>query len=281
MSAEMYGSSADALVGPGWLGLRQDADDRCSFELVSALARFDGQLYGGAGLAAAVALVGVATGRPPLWTTTQFVGQARLGERIDCHAEVLAHGGRSSQVRVTATVGDRLVFTALGSAGLSRTDGFSADFDGFPDVDPPAECPPWVVFDRLPPGVVPADTARFGPFGLAEFRQAAPRRDPGLIWARMREGAQTPESMAYLADFVPTMVLRAVGRMGGGTSLDNSVRCGPPPTGPWVLMDVDPYFGHAGYVHGAARVWTPEGRLVAVASQTAVARVFGGAPETR
>ena len=174
-------STDDDVVGPGWLGLRQDAVDRCSFELVPALARFDGQLFGGAGLAAAVALVAIGTGRPPLWTTTQFVGSARLGERIDCHAEVLAHGGRSSQVRVTATVGEHLIFTALGSAGHSRSGGFSADFGGFPDVDPPSECPPWVLFDRLPPGVVPADTTRYGPFGLAEFRQAAPRTDPGLI----------------------------------------------------------------------------------------------------
>ena len=120
----------------------------------------------------------------------------------------------------------------------------------------------------------PARTSAFGPLAIAEFRQPTSSTDTGLLWVRMQEGTQTAETMAYLADFVPALVLRAAGRMGGGTSLDNSIRFGPPADGEWVLIDVEPYFGHGGYVHGAARVWTADGRLAAVASQTATARVF-------
>jgi len=76
---------------------------------------------------------------------------------------------------------------------------------------------------------------------------------------------------------VPSAVLRAAGRDGGGTSLDNSIRFGrpPEPDTEWVLVDTEPYLAHAGYVHGGARIWSPEGRLLAVAAQTAVARIFG------
>jgi acyl-CoA thioesterase len=82
--------------------------------------------------------------------------------------------------------------------------------------------------------------------------------------------------VAYLADFVPSAVLRAAGRAGGGTSLDNSIRYGkdPTPGTDWVLILTDPYFVESGYVHGGARIWSEDGRLLAVASQTAVARIL-------
>jgi acyl-CoA thioesterase len=68
--------------------------------------------------------------------------------------------------------------------------------------------------------------------------------------------------------------VRAAGRAGAGVSLDNTIRFGPPPQCDWVLLEVDPYFAHHGFVHGAARVWSPDGILLAVASQTARAQLF-------
>jgi acyl-CoA thioesterase len=70
---------------------------------------------------------------------------------------------------------------------------------------------------------------------------------------------------------VPSAVVRAAGRAGAGTSLDNSMRFGPAPATDceWVLIDFDPYFAHGGYAHGGARVWSSDGTLLAVASQTA------------
>src|SRR3954467_4967935 len=73
-----------------WLGLERSGDGRWSFELPSPLTRHDGKLYGGAGIAVSVAAMEAESGRDALWTTTQFVGQADMGERIDCNVEVLA-----------------------------------------------------------------------------------------------------------------------------------------------------------------------------------------------
>jgi acyl-CoA thioesterase len=223
-------------------------------------------------LAAAVAVLEAETERAALWTTVQFVGSAELGERIDCRAEVLAQGYNTTQAMVTATTDDRTVFVAVGSTARSRPDAFGADLGTMPAVAPPEDCPPWI--PQLP---VPRETVTArGPFATAEFRLA--EREDGVLlqWIRMRGMHQTRLTIAYLADFVPSAVLRAAGRDGGGTSLDNNIRFGkpPPPELDWILVDTEPYLADSGYVHGGARIWSPQGQLLAVASQTAVARIF-------
>jgi cysteine synthase A len=42
----------------------------------------------------------------------------------------------------------------------------------------------------------------------------------------------------------------------------------------WIMIETDPWMIEAGYVHGGARIWARDGTLLAVASQTAVARLF-------
>ena len=75
-----------------WLGLSHDAESTWSFELVPSLARFDGKLYGGTGIAATVATMEAETARTTLWVTVQYAGSADLGERVSLHVEELARG---------------------------------------------------------------------------------------------------------------------------------------------------------------------------------------------
>jgi acyl-CoA thioesterase len=96
------------------------------------------------------------------------------------------------------------------------------------------------------------------------------------LWMRMRSGVHTRATVAFLADMVPASVARAAGRTGGGTSLDNSLRFGRFNDTEWILLDMDPWFGTGGYLHGAARVWAEDGTLLGVASQTATAIVWDG-----
>src|SRR5690606_29588963 len=100
-----------------WLGLHAHDTNHWSFELGPSFTRHDGKLFGGTGIAVAVATMEAATARDALWTTVQYAGSADIGERIDCHVDVLAHGKRTSQVRVTATVGERVVIAAVGATG--------------------------------------------------------------------------------------------------------------------------------------------------------------------
>jgi acyl-CoA thioesterase len=253
-----------------WLGLERVGPGRWAFELTSPLSRFDGKLYGGTGLAVATAGIEAETGRPTLWATVQFVASAEVGERIESHVEVLAQGRRTSQVRVTASVGDRLVFVALGASGDPRRGGLEVQIAPMPEVAPPDESPTW---KPRTPFALPEGNR--GWLELIEIREV-PVAGPGMaLWGRMPGHPLTRSLLGFLADMVPNAVVRAAGRAGAGTSLDNSIRFGPaPPETEWVLIELVPYFAAGGYLHGSARLWSPDGTQLAVASQTAVGLLF-------
>ena len=258
-----------------WLGLERHDEGRWSFELTSPFTRHDGKLYGGTGIAVMVATMEAETARDALWTTVQYAGTAEIGERIDCHVEALATGKRTTQVRMTATVGDRVVLAALGATGASRTGPVEIEIPSLPDVPSPDECEDWGSMRRWRQATgADEDAPPTSWLQIAEMRQAT---DGGAIWARMRSGTQTRATTAFLADMVPSSVVRAAGKMGGGTSLDNSMRFGRLVDTEWILLDMDPWFGTGGYVHGAARVWAEDGTLLGIASQTATAMVWDGA----
>jgi acyl-CoA thioesterase len=197
----------------------------------------------------------------------QFAGSADTGDRIDCHVELLARGRRTSQLRMTATVGDRIVLAAIGATGDPPSGALAAQFGAMPDVPPAAECGPW---NPRVPFTLPTDVPSW--LSVSELREIdSPRH---LLWARMRDMRQTRATLGFLADMVPSAVVRAAGRQGAGTSLDNSMRFGPVPDTEWVLVDFDPYLVSGGYAHGAARLWAQDGTLLGVASQTATVLLF-------
>ena len=255
----------------GWLGLEGGGDGHYAFELTPPLSRFDGRLFGGTGIALTVAAFEVETGRDALWTTVQFAGSAEVGERIDCHVEVLAVGRHTSQVRLTALVGDRLVLAALGATASTSADGFAARLGHMPPVSGPTT--------RSRSSSASRSRSPRSPSRAPLPWRSTGRRGGGQgweVWAWMRDTPQSRATLGYLGDFVPSAVVRAAGRVGGGTSLDNSIRFGPdvPADTDWLLLEFDPFFAASGYVHGAVRMWSADGLLLAVASQTAVARLF-------
>ncbi len=78
-----------------------------------------------------------------------------------------------------------------------------------------------------------------------EYRAARPAADetnapPLSLWTRLTNGAVfTPAAIAFVADMVPGAIAREAGMVGGGTSLDNSLRFGRIPEGDtWVLLDL-------------------------------------------
>jgi acyl-CoA thioesterase len=225
----------------------------------------DGKFYGGTGIAAATASMEAETGRKALWTSVQFAASADTGDRLDCDIEVLAGGRRTSQVRVTGSVDGRLVFTAIGATGEARQGPLNVQFGAMPDAPPPEECPSWSapIRERFPEGEP-------GWLAISDLRQVSPTR----MWMRMVDAPLTRPIVAFLADIVPSGVVRASGHQGAGTSLDNSIRFGPDPDGDWMLVDIEPYLISGGYVHGAARLWSSTGRLLGVASQTASLLLF-------
>src|SRR3954451_23349372 len=117
-----------------WLGLTGTGPGCWSFHLTAALGRFDQKLYGGTGLAAVTAAIEAETERDALWVTAQFAASADVGDRLDSHVEVLAQGRRTSQVRVTTSVDQRLVVASLGAAALPRDGGVEVQIGALPVV---------------------------------------------------------------------------------------------------------------------------------------------------
>ena len=257
-----------------FLGLEATGDHRAAFTLTSGLARHDGRLYGGTAVAAAIAMFEQASDRRALWVTVQFVsGAAMVGDLIDCEVEVLAAGRRTSQLRVTGRRDGAELFGAIGATASLKERAVQGVFEAPPDVDPPEACEPFRF--PIPPHL--QDRADAGLERRMEIRVAR-RPVPGtgqlLFWARVRDHVATPAMLGYLADMVPMSVVHASGHMGGGTSLDNTLRLGLPCETDWVLLQLDPHLALGGYGHGTAHLWSPGGELLATASQTAALLVL-------
>lgn len=259
---------------------------RWSFTVQEHLARLDGRLYGGAAIAASIAAAELTSEHPALWMTTQFVSTTGADAVVDVHAEVLAAGRRTNQVRVTgADSQGRVIFACLGATGSTRPGPLTGDLERRPVVTPPEESERWAGpvtgvlraagLDQIPdPPTAGFDT-------VIEMRHATvhDHPDPGpgrlCVWVRRRDGVPATRALAaYLADMVPLGIAFAFRTIAGGTSLDNTIRFGGFEETEWILLDIRPHLAFGGYAHGTAHLWSPEGHLLATASQTATMTVF-------
>jgi acyl-CoA thioesterase len=237
-------------------------DYRCARFTVAPSGRPDGAMYGGAGSAAAVMAMEAATQREVLWVTTQFVRAPRSGQIVECRTDILADGGRTAQVQVIGSVGDSVAFVALGSTGRPRPDGLHGQFVSMPAVAPPGEQAPQPWSFNNPGG---------GQSAVCYTAAEMPDRTFGhvALWARRRHGEPfSPAALAYVADMVPIAVARAAGRVGAGSSLDNSLRFGEVGEHEWVLLELAGDLATGGYGHGSLRAWAMDGTLLATGGQT-------------
>jgi acyl-CoA thioesterase len=271
--ADAYPHAADLALIPFAVGSDRGA---ASFVLTPDLGRHDGALYGGTGAAAAVMMMETATQRDAVWVATQFVAQARIGERIDLVARVLAQGKRIAQVHVVAMVDDRIIFTALGATAHPRPHGLTGQYDDMPRVTPPEQSAP------LHRGPAVSEMAERGFNRNLEFREATfdvPRPRSMALWTRLTGPgrAMTAAGVAFVADMVPGAIARAAGKLGGGFSLDNALRFAEIPATEWVLLDLRGDVASHGYGHGSFTAWSRDGALLATGSQTAsMTHVFDG-----
>jgi acyl-CoA thioesterase len=235
------------------VALEVDRDPRRSRFVVAPSMRPGGPMYGGAGIAAAVIVMELVTERPVMWVTTQFVQAPTTGDVVECHTEVLADGGRTAQLRVTSTVDGELAFLSLGSVGRPRADGLHGQFAKMPSVGPPNAAAQGSWGPPRPEGMP-------GPVSYAEAEMIGEEGFGHLaLWARRRGGGPfSAAALAYAADMAPIAVARAAGRLGAGSSLDNSLR----------FAAVGEHFANGGYGHCSLRAWAEDGTLLATGGQT-------------
>lgn len=231
-------------------------------------------MFGGVGLAAAIESMERTCERPVVWATAQYLSYARPGSVVDLDVWVPAHGHNISQARVIGHVGDKEIFTVNAALG-TRPMELSHQWARAPEVPAPADCPPtphWRGQGENLHSRIEVRVAK-GRYGIAP--------DEGLnedgrlvLWIRPKGDLPIGRGMlAVMADFVPSGFANALGRGGGGNSLDNTIRYRQLVPTEWVLCDIQIHAVHAGFGHGSMHLFSESGELMATASQSVILRL--------
>ncbi len=253
-----------------FLGINKTADQAVwQLPVTDAITGGAGQLFGGCVVGAAAALLEQVTARPVGWVTCQFGAGARPADLVELRAHVVSQGRSVTQAQVHTSIDGQphtAVLAALGSKNFpdripTRT---------MPTVPPPEGCGP-LLFDQ-------------GSGGLADridVRSVEPADGNGAnpstihLWFRF-DGTMAGDviSVSIAADFFPPALSAAVGRRVFGASLDNTVRFIERAESDWIMaaMTVDSI--RDGIGHGTTEVWSEDGRLLAIATQTCAVSEF-------
>jgi acyl-CoA thioesterase II len=256
------------------LHLQPTGANRYRLEVRPDLATPFGFLYGGSGIAAAAEAAEQATDRPLQWITTQFIGSPPPGSSVDLQVAVVADGRATTQSQVAATVDGELMFTSL-CAHTVRPGGDGAQFIEMPDVPAPDDCE-----EMAPPFDIDLSNSFFATLDrrvaagrIGQEAIDSPQLGVMAIWCRVRGHAMgSPASQAFVADIIPLAIGAALGSLPGATSLDNTLRVIDPAPTDWVLLELVAEGFHRSIGHGSLRVWGEDGRLKAIAQQSAIIR---------
>ena len=242
------------------------------------LRRSGGFLFGGCGLGAAIEALEGTTERPVVWATAQYLSYATSPSILDIDVTIAVAGHQITQARAVGHVADREIFTvnaALGARPLRRRGPVGDDarrrrrpttrrraatrFDDGDDGD-----------SMRPPRHAPGQGRDVG--RPRRRRRATARR---ALWARLPElldmsaaGARHPRRLRAVRHRPGARPL------GGGNSLDNTLRVARLVPTEWVLVDIRVHAVRNGFGHGLVHLWAEDGTLLATASQCTIVRYW-------
>ena len=233
-------------------------------------------VFGGVSMYTALRAMQEALGRAELDLVTAnaiFLAPVPPGP-ITIDVDVLRDGRRAAQVAADLRVPgvEEPALRVHGVFGAAHDTDLAFQEVRFPEVPGPDATP-------LPP-----EEERPNPFGhinfhdQTEWRPVSPLDDPGkghfLTWVRMRRGEPDRLVLAVHGDVLGPAVGRALGPqlLRGhfmSLSLEIGIRFVRTPATPWVLQEIEAWHVGDGYATGPARLWDEQGRLCAIATQTA------------
>lgn len=234
-------------------------------------------LFGGAGMAAGLAAIEAATGRPTVWAAAQYLSYARPGKTLTLDVKVPVSGKYTSQARVIISDGDDEILTVNAALG-ARPGAPEAQWAVMPDVPPPLTCAVmdhnWVRRDDDINHYFEKRVAA-GRFGTAQADGGPSPDGIARFWIRPTDRVKLIDriALAVMADFLPSGIGNALGTAAGGNSLDNTIRFAKSAPTEWVLADLRIHAASQGFVHGRVHLFAQSGELLATASQSMILRV--------
>jgi acyl-CoA thioesterase len=264
-----------------FLGLQQSHNPfRWSMEVRSDLSTSGGFLFGGCGLGAAIASMEGTSGRSCVWATAQYLSYAKPGEVMDVDVTLAVEGHQITQARAVCHVGNREILTVNAALG-HRPIEVAGQWEHMPAVPSPAQCPQRP--HRMPvEGTINARLDQRLVKGR-ELPELDGTHSDGqvLMWVRIPDVIEGVDAaaLAVLGDFVPMGVGQSLGVLGGGNSLDNTLRVVHLVPTEWVLLDIRVHAVERGFGHGLVHMFAEDGTLLATASQSCIVRFWKGIPE--
>jgi acyl-CoA thioesterase len=230
-------------------------------------------IYGGCGLAAAIEAAEAHTGRPTAWATCQFLRPAHAGSVVDLRVEVPASGRAVSHARVLATVDDQEVFATLISLG-ERDFPAGGVWISMPEVPGP---------EGLPARYIRAENKggfreRVTELSVTDDPDGIMRNPEGrcAVWITLPGGVPgTASALALIGDEVSTGTSAVIEPDMQAPSIDNTLRVVSPKATDWVLADIELRAVARGFAHGVVNLWSRDGELLGIATQTGAIRIRG------
>jgi acyl-CoA thioesterase II len=235
-------------------------------------------LFGGCGLGAGIIALEAASGRPTIWASAQYLSYAPKGSTVDWIVTLATVGRHVTQGRAVATVGGNEILTvnaAMGSDDLP----YGGVWVTPPNVPAPEECPSRELPAAFANTILSTIEVRVALGSMFTDEELTPAGPDSALWARL-PGHLEPSAatLAVFGDFVSGGASQPLGKRTMGRSLDNTIRvAGLAPT-EWVLCDIRMHAVTSGYGQGLAFLWSPDGTLLATASQSMGVRVWSGEP---
>ena len=250
---------------PFWRVVPKDPGNQRSGEYIlpvmpPATAGPDGapHIMGGVALAAIVDAMELASELPLLWAQVQFLGPTQHAEELAIAVEQCGGGQAVAQFAASASVNGRPTHRASGALG-EREPNDQTLFAEMPQVKGPDDSFP-VEISHSAPGGLPDQF---------DYRIAHRNEDRGVqaIWTRSR--AEFAVDAGWLA-IISDLFLGAHPSTRGGSSLDAMFRFVQGTEPGWVLSLIELAAFDRGVVHGSARHFSEDGKLLAISSQTGV-----------
>jgi acyl-CoA thioesterase len=185
---------------------------------------------------------------------------------MDIDVTVASEGRMVTQARAVGMVGNTEILTVNAALG-DRELPYSGQWPAMPDVPPPEQCLPREGRSHVEDSIMSRLDQRWAHSDAKTGRT--------VLWSRLPDVLEvSAPALAVMGDYVPLGIGQALDEDTMSNSLDNTLRLGTIVPTEWVLIDIHIELVTRGFGHGTVYLWSPDGTLMATASQSAIVRGF-------